>query len=292
MARQIRPLAQKVAGAQFLAPSAPSAPSAPAVRNTQGSMAAGSVQAQMPKDTTQINQSKLGAGLSQGTLGGTLTSSYKKPTPPKAPPAEPAPDPRDSAYWNNVAALNARYGLERGNVLVAQQMADTGYRQEGERMTTNRERSRRNLAESLLGAGSIYSGMHRRQQTEGDTDYLLDRSRLDEDYRTASAQRRIESADIESRLRPGAGTDWMGALIDAQNRFNEGKQREAEEGAPISRLPNLDEQIGAANKRIKTLRAKAKATNNPKREKALRGKIQNARKRRDALVKKKKAKNG
>src|SRR5690606_2445374 len=124
-------------------------------------------------------------------------------------------------------------------------------------------------------------------QVEGDTDVLLNRSRLVEDYRTANAGRQGRLAEVESRLATGTGTAWLAEMIDAQNRYNEQKQQEAEEGAPVDKVPGINKKISQANKKIKTLRTKAKKTNNPRKKKALQKKVQNTRKRRDALVKKK-----
>lgn len=310
MARQIKPLVQKVAGAQVRAPSAPSAPRAPGLRNIQGSMAA----AQPGLNSTQINQSKTGGGLGQrlGGIGAGLTQQVSKPgklateTKPRT-GGGPAIDPRDSTYWNNVAALDAQLDLGEMEKVAADTAANIRFRQESERMQTNRERSRRNLAESLVGLGSIYSGQHRRTQLEGDHDYLLDRDRLDTDYRAEQAARDRELHDLRGRVGEG-GTERERFMLEAEDRETKRLQEQAEKGAPVgkpkktkkrkpeepvtappgvsggAKPPSARERrITTMNTTIKRLRRRIRNTDNPKVERRLRNRVHKVRRRRDRL---------
>lgn len=287
MARTIKPKKQVVAGATYRAPSAPSAPG---VRNQQGINAI----------TGSNNLARRNTGPAAGKSMGNLSGNIRKVTPPKAPlvpnaPAAPGgggapgpdqrPDPRDSTYWNNVAALQAQYATEYGSNLLAQGQATADYNTEAQRMETDRSRARRNLAESMLGSGGIYSGSHRRTQTEGDQDLLLNRGRLDADYTRANQQRELERADIDRRLKEGTGTDWISELLGATGRAAETALTTAESGEGI--YDDTKARLKGANKQVSTLKKKVANAKSPAQKQAAQIKLVKAQKRRQNLARKK-----
>ena len=274
-----------MAGAQYRAPSAPSAPG---VRNQQGINAI----------SGSNNLARRNTGPAAGKSMGNLSGNIRKVTPPNAPLVPPPsavpgggsgpdqrPDPRDPTYWNNVAALQAQYATEYGSNLLAQGQATADYTTEAQRMETDRSRARRNLAESMLGSGGIYSGSHRRVQTEGDQDLLLNRGRLDADYTRANQQRELERADIDRRLKEGTGTDWISELLGASGRAAETALTTAESGEGI--YDDTKARLKGANKQVSTLKKKVANAKSPAQKEKLQAKLVKAQKRRNNLARKK-----
>lgn len=264
-------LAATVAGAPP-APAAPPAPPAPTVQSPA---------------TVNGSMSSAAATSLSGPAPIAAPAVAKKPTaspPPKVGPIG------DAAYWNNVMALTSNFDTGMKMNLMDQTMADTNYSTEATRMGTDRSRSRRNLAESLMGSGGMNSGSHRRQQTENQTDFLNNRSRLDQDYEASNFGLAAERADISSRLAPNVGTEWIGEAQAWQDRKTALEREKGDTGDPVS-AQSIGEKIKGRNKRIKTMRAKAAKIEDVKKRKEFRKKIQNVRRERDKLVKKRKARN-
>lgn len=207
--------------------------------------------------------------------------------PDKRPTTDPTID--DPMYWNNVAALNAEYTSLSTQALAEQNRADLAYEGEAARMSTDRENSRLSLAESLMGRGGIYSGMHRRQQTLEDAAYIANAGRLSQDKTQADAARLVERTEIADRLAPDTGTDWIREKQASADRKVAAQLERGETGKPDSSQSAKDKtkavkgQIKAKNARIKRLRARAAKTEDPKKRKQIRKKIHKVRKSRDKL---------
>lgn len=313
MARQIKSLAQKVAGARI---QAPSAPSAPAVRNWNGSMAAGATASAYGAKNITPNSSAPASANTPTKPGGdnpvsTVPKQGKENKPKPNAPAAVA-DPRsDPIYRQNVAALQQQWINELGTANIEQSQANADYALEADRMLTDRNRARRDLAESMLGTGGIYSGSYGRNQREDDTDYLLNSNRLRTDKFRADQGRILDRADINARLKPLVGSEWATALREANDRQakaaddsaanddpvrdpgdNKGldNEKQSGEGKPSDEGKPLGARIRTRNRQIRVLRRKIDNTSNPHREKVLRDRLQKARKQRNKLVRK--AKNG
>lgn len=279
---------------------APSAPSAPPVRNFQGSMAAGA------SATSYGAPANTGSGLNTNTpTGGAAGKKGVDPGPkgiggrgrldgPKPKPNQPSqPKPGgvrsvgfvtdDPVYWNNVAALTAQYGTEMQGLKTEQTLANNSYISESNRMATDRSRARRDLAESLLGNGNIYGGAHRRQQVESDMDYVLNRGRLDSDKLMNDQDRLARMADVQSRLGPDVGSEWIREQQAATARAAEQDQQDVATGAPDYSL-NRKQRIHGLNTRITNIRKRLKDTEDPDKKKKLRSRLQKARRKRDKLV--------
>jgi hypothetical protein len=219
-----------------------------------------------------VNKPKTGAGANRPKKPG----PGKKPSPPVA--------VEDPMYWNNIMALNAQYGMERANAFAEQTLADNAFKQESDRMETDRERARRNLAESLLGRGSaVYGGMHRRDNTEARIDHLANRGRLDDDFQANNTQRSQQRADIESRLAPMKGTDYIDELEAWREREDARAMDMAEQGEPVASKPKPQAQVKRLNKKIKVMRTRASKIDDDKKRKQLRKKIQRTRRKRDKI---------
>ena len=269
---------------------------------------------------------KPGNAIGTGKLAsGALDGGYDKRTPnPDAGAKGPTPgeltpqnDPRDSIYYANTAALSAQYALERGQNILTRNQAARDYERSRSEILTDRSRAKRELAESMLGTGGAYSGFHRRQQTEGDQDHLDYLDRFDTDYNRGLQQSYLEMNDIDSRLAYGTGSEYLKEMEAARTRQSEAGQDSAAEDDPLygnkgkkkkkpvdkkDTKPNdgydpntggvgpptkpLGARIRTRNRQIRTLKAKIENTSNPNREKALRKRLQVARKQRNKLVRK------
>ena len=278
-------MAKKLIGA----PAAPSAPSAPAVRNSQGlSSSAASSAGNVSTDLSAAPGANNVVGNPNNQASGGDTSGTGTPgVPPKQNPApNSVPSPlgaiNDPQYWNNVMALNSQYGTEMASSLANQQLADNDYRTEGKRMKTDRERGRRNLAESMLGRGNIYGGMHRRDQVEGDQDYLNNASRLGSDYNIQNEARLAERNDIGSRLKPGTGTDWVNEGVAYQERESARLIDQAQYGeGDYTRSKGM--KVKDMTGKLKKMRGKAEKIEDTDKRKKYRQKIHKLRRKRDNL---------
>lgn len=188
----------------------------------------------------------------------------------------------DSQYWNNVMALNSQYGMEIAGLQTQQQQNFNAYQSESQRMDTDRKRSRRDLAESLLGRGNVYGGMHRRENTERDQDYQLNKNRLDADYTAKNQDILAQYADVQSRLAPETGTAWLDAAQEYEGRRQDQLAQQATEGAP-DYGKSKKQRVKGMNKKINSMRAKAAKIEDEKKRKAYRKRIQSLRKKRDKL---------
>ncbi len=275
------------------APSAPAAPPAPRVSTSA---------------PTRFSQRSAGGGMApsatvsapSGGIGPSPTG--QKPTPPRRPyqpppklPAQNGPQKAvapagppglitDSTYWANVQALNADYGSATAMAQADQTFADTAFDQEQRRMQTDFGRSKRNLAESLLGQGSaVYGGMHTRQRSEMAQDNFENQARLADDFNRANFDRSQARADIESALAPNVGTQWLQEAAALQERNTAQKIKQAETGAPVGGEVNLTRQIKQRNRRIQGFRQRLAGTSDKKKRKDLRARIQRIRRERDRL---------
>ena len=276
---------------------APSAPSAPQVRNVAGSMAGASNYATGgPNPPSQVTPDRKAPNSANDRPKNPRDVSAGWDTKPKyeGPPKiltskrkAPAPVvPTDKEYWANIAALNSQFMTESARTIAEQTNADNDYQRETERLSTDRERSRRNLAESLLGRGSsVYSGMHRRDQIEGDIDYIYNADRMSSDKLAADSARAAERADIRLRLTPNSGTEWTAASAAATARADARAAEQAESGAPDYSI-TIKQRVKGENKRIKALRAKYREVDDPERKKKIRKRIHEIRRRRDAAIRK------
>jgi hypothetical protein len=222
--------------------------------------------------------------LAKPGMGSEVTPAKPKP----APKYQPPPDPRDSTYYANTAALTNMLGQNTASALLDQTLADNSFAENSERMTTDRERARRNLAESLLGTGGIRSGSHRRDQTEGDQDYMVNRNRLGYDYGNDKARRELEIA--------GYKTDYdqqmLGAYGEAQDRYAAKVKSEAETGTGNSAMTKAQKNkatqrknVKRDTKAIKTLKERLADADKEQAAK-IRQRLTKVRKRRATIVKK------
>lgn len=279
---------------------APSAPAAPQVRNVAGSMAGASSNyatggATPPPSQITPNDKNPASAQDKPKNPKDVSAGWDtKPKEYQGPPKiltskrkAPAPVvPTDKEYWANIAALNSQFMTESARTIAEQTNADNDYQRETARLATDRERSRRNLAESLLGRGSsVYSGMHRRDQIEGDIDYVYNADRMGSDKLSADSARAAERADIRLRLTPNSGTEWTAASAAATARADARRADQAESGAPDYSI-NIKQRVKGENKRIKALRAKYEKVDDPERKKKIRKRIHNIRRRRDAAIRK------
>lgn len=313
MARQIKSLAQKVAGAQI---QAPSAPSAPAVRNWNGSMAAGATASAYgaKKGVTDTGMGGAPGGSAKPGIdkGGPDTTQYQKFQASKPKPVVPVIDPRqDQIYQQNVAALQQQWITERGTLKLQQNQADRDYATSRDQLTSDRAIARRDLAERLAGTGAMYSGSHRVSDNQADLALVEDQGDLLSAKSQADYGRLNERDAIDRELRPGMGSAWIDELNKAAQRMAENPQTQAAEGDPLLgnkkkkaarnepkatnstggvAAPEDYKPIGARirtrNKQIRVLRRKIENTANPHREKVLRNRLQKARKQRNKLVRK------
>jgi hypothetical protein len=242
---------------------APAAPSAPPVSGPSTPNAN-----QYTKPTTTANTGTAGTSnvpktnTPKGNSGGIGPSPQGKPnqpkptpgksTPPKsAPTYQPYIDPRDSTYYSNTAALSNMLGQNIAGALLDQQLANNAFAENSERMSTDRARARRNLAESLLGTGGIRSGAHRREQTERDQDYMIDRNRLGYDYGNDKANRDIEIAGYKTSFKDQKQAEYLSASDRKAAQLKE----EAATGTG-NRSPSPRDQIRGYTKQIENLRKK------------------------------------
>jgi hypothetical protein len=123
-------------------------------------------------------------------------------------------------------------GQNIGSALLDQKLADNSFAENSERMGTDRARARRNLAESLLGSGGIRSGAHRREQTERDQDYMIDRNRLGYDYGNDTARRNLEIAGYRTDYRDQSKAEYRAA----SDRYAAKVKAEAETGTGNSAM--------------------------------------------------------
>jgi len=191
----------------------------------------------------------------------------------------------DKKYWDNVMALNAQYGNAIEGINIQGQQNWNHYRRSTEQTDRDRRRSRRDLAESLLGRGNVYGGAHRRENVERDEDYVTNRGALDEAYTTRTQELINRRAEIEAELSPLGGSAWMEAEQDLDDRIQAGLLETANTAAPDP-IKGRNEKIKGLNKRIRTLRARVEEVEDPERRKKIRAKIQAARKKRDKLKQK------
>lgn len=198
----------------------------------------------------------------------------------KAPTYDPPQDPRDDTYYQNVAALDNMYGNQVAGALVDQQLDDNAYATNKARYTTDRERARRDLAESLLGTGGIRSGSHRREQTERDQDFMENIDRLNYDYGNAKAQRNIEIAGFGNERTAGYNIEYQEANQRAVDALL--KQAENDQGNFALSIPR---QVRQSNQKLKRLQAKRKEAKSDKQKAKIDEKIKQTRTDRARLVK-------
>jgi hypothetical protein len=212
---------------------------------------------------------------------GKVTQNRPGNKPPASPKYQPPPDPRDSTYYANTAALTNMLGQNTGNAILEQTLADNSFAENNERMTTDRERARRNLAESLLGTGGIRSGSHRREQTERDQDYMTDRNRLLYDYGNDKAGRNLEIAGYRTDF----NDQMKGEYLTAQDRYAANLLKQAQEGTGNSaRTPQ--QRFKGETRRLTILRDRLPKAKNDKQAARIKDQIKATRKRRATLAKK------
>jgi hypothetical protein len=201
--------------------------------------------------------------------------------PPAAPKYQPPPDPRDSTYYANTAALTNMLGQNTGNALLEQTLADNSFAENDQRMVTDRERARRNLAESLLGTGGIRSGSHRRDQTERDQDSMTDRNRLLYDYGNDKSRRNLEIAGYYTDFNETMLTEYL----SAQDRDAAKALDQAATGTGNSaRTPQ--QRFKGETRRLTILRDRLPKAKNDKQAARIKEQIKASRKRRATLAKK------
>lgn len=142
-------------------------------------------------------------------------------------------------------------GQNVASALLDQQLADNAFAENSERMGTDRARARRNLAESLLGSGGIRSGAHRRDQTERDQDYMIDRNRLGYDYGNDRANRNIEIAGYKTSFKDQKNAEYQSA---SDRKAAQIKDEAATGTGNRSRTPQ--DQIRNYGKQIQNLKKK------------------------------------
>jgi len=291
-------LAGKMVSGGFAPPSAPSAPSAPRAQPRPGTPQHSSLSGGyspthgfknppgVPKGPTFGNKDR--PRVTIGPDGKPVNvpkpdTGYKPPTESvtpngPAPEVSPTASITDPLYWQSRMALGQDYGLSSANALVEQTLADNAYLDESRRQKTDFDRGRRNLAESLLGKGSaVYSGMHQRDRTEGLQDFIQNTGRLDDDYKIANYGREAERTDIDARLAPEVGSEYVRIMNEWHEREAARDIDEAESAAPDYRL-GRKARVRSLQKQIKTMRERVNEMEAGPRRKKLRGRIAKKRK--------------
>jgi hypothetical protein len=283
--------------AQAGAPSAPSAPrvSGPSTPNANQYTAAPGMGSKFNSGNQKVKpglQPSGGysprGGVNQNRTGASTFDNNKptqqrpgNSTPPAAPKYQPPPDPRDSTYYANTAALTNMLGQNTASALLDQTLADNSFATNDARMVTDRERARRNLAESLLGTGGIRSGSHRRAQTEGDQDALTNRNQLLYDYGNDKSRRNLEIAGYKTEF----DNTMQGEYLSAHDRYAANLQKQAQEGTGNSaRTPQ--QRFKGETRRLTILRDRLPKAKNDKQAARIKEQIKASRKRRATLAKK------
>ena len=170
-------------------------------------------------------------------------------------------------------------GQNIAGALLDQKLADNAFAENSERMATDRSRARRNLAESLLGTGGIRSGAHRREQTERDQDYLIDRNRLGYDYGNDRANRDIEIAGYKTSFQDQKKAEFLSA---SDRKAAQLKEQAATGTGNSSRTPR--DKMRDHTKQISVLRKKLPDANK-KQAARIRKQIKQIRRKRATIAK-------
>lgn len=232
------------------APSAPSAPKPDPTGNPKVTMPTG------PKAITAENFT------AQGEAGVAGLTSYN--------PASGQPDPRNSEYWKNFYLLRQQAQTGYGAALNEQTQADVAYNRSVNDLTDNRSKSRKSMARSLIGTGLLRSGYHNEQQTEGDSNYLTDLSRMATDKAGQDSARANERQGI---LGDFAAQEY-GLYGDAATNYADQQAKSNAESDPTY---GGKRSLKSFNKQLDHLKERYKNADSDKQRKVILGKIKDTR---------------
>lgn len=238
---------------QLGAPKPPSAPPAPKPDPT------GNPKVTMPTGPKAITAEDF---TRQGEAGVAGLTSYN--------PASGQPDPRNSDYWKNFYLLRQQAQTGYGAALNDQTQADVAYNRSVNDLTDNRSKSRKSLARSLIGTGLLRSGYHNAEQTEGDSNYLTDLSRMATDKAGQDSARANERQGI---LGDFAAQEY-GLYGDAATNYADAQAKSAAESDPIY---GGKRSLKSFNKQLDHLKERYKNADSDKQRKVILGKIKDTR---------------
>lgn len=150
-------------------------------------------------------------------------------------PASGQPDPRDSEYWADLAALQAQAQQDYATQQLEQTSSDAAYGLKLSQAGEQRRQEVRGTAESLIGTGLLRSGAHNRRQTEGTIGYMSQLAGWGQEKTSADAARKAQMQAILSNLglsEMGLYTAASGRYADAQAEAAAGQSALADLGAP------------------------------------------------------------
>lgn len=232
------------------APPAPPAPKPDPNGNPKVTMPAG------PKAITAEDFTK------NGEAGVAGLTSYN--------PASGQPDPRNSEYWKNFYLLRQQAQTGYGAALNEQTQADVAYDRSVNDLTDNRSKSRKSMARSLIGTGLLRSGYHNEQQTEADSSYLTDLSRMGSEKSGQDSARANERQGI---LGDFAAQEY-GLYGDAATNYADAQAQNAADGDPIY---GGKRSLKSYNKQIDHLKERYKNADGDKQRKVILGKLKDTR---------------
>jgi len=235
------------------APSAPSAPKPDPNGNPKVTMPTG------PKAITAEDFTR------QGEAGVAGLTSYN--------PASGQPDPRSapgSDYWKNFYLLRQQATTGYGAALNEQTQANVAYDRSVNDLTDSRSKSRKSMARSLIGTGLLRSGYHNEQQTNADSDYLTDLSRMGTDKAGQDSAR----ANARQGILGDFAAQEYGLYGDAATNYADAQAKSAAESDPIY---GGKRSLKSFNKQISHLKDRYKNASNDKQRKAILGKLKDTR---------------
>lgn len=195
------------------------------------------------------------AGIGKNRLQKIQNKAFRSGTPWKPTPRfVEQPDPRDSMYWANRMALETTLGTNLAYLQHEQDRSDTSYAENTELQNEYMRRRVRDMAESRLGTGSIYSGSHVRAQRENKYDFMADERRRALDKQASDNELDYEQNSLMNEYNASLQQEELAGAGRAMEQY--AQESEEARGDAAATKPKYGRKIKDTNKRIKLIRGR------------------------------------
>jgi hypothetical protein len=190
-----------------------------------------------PVSTTTAQPTNTVAASTPGSTAAAATAAPAAPSPPPSndlfaipsyTPGQGEADPRDAAYWSNLAKLRFQDQQEYAKNLASESQGNAAYAFAKQEAIRNRAIQERQLGENAIKGNLSASGWLNRTQGEQETTYTSQRAAAD-----LSHEQELHAFQAaRNALQEGFGIEAASLLAEAAGRLSAREEQEAAKGAP------------------------------------------------------------